>query len=699
MPQDISRLEQALREAHNAGDTAAAQRLAQAIRNSRADQGPQAPEMAPSPTPEPADPMASVPTEINGVPLSFGMRQEILRGRSVEDPREKRLIAARIAGRLAAEADDGGNFADRFMRRGFGAALRGFGAGLFGLGDLAAAQASTVKNVFDEGGMNFGEALEAQREFRRALEGQEPIAAAVGEVAGAITGGGLAAAGVRAGARQVGARGVERALAITPGQRGRNVLRLAAAGAGAGAVTEGVTEGEPVQGGVIGGVAGPLGAGLVRGAQVTGRAVRDLLQDPASKGLRVMASRLGETAEEMGRRFLEFQAVTGRKPSIADISNPQAVAELRDMISERTSAVAIAREGAEAATRRQPAEIAEQVTEGRVATTEAVRRARQARLAERQFAQANDAEITFDPDQVQSLLADPDLRRALPPTLTRRLDEKLDVPEDSTVTLTGLDVNDIRKALRDRARGATGADRIFGELADEVENIARGQSPEFARAIDQFRRRALQAEGVTVGRQGIAQRTQDFQATARGLAEGREAAFSLSGIRAGLRSGLADAALQSASQARSLVNRLAGDTGLVRRLREVLPEREVNRLQRLGELQTRAIENLRTLAPGLRGQEEAGVRDAVRDAVSAVVVAGGQTGGAFKATLFQRALQRLAPRISERVAQQLARDAFDPQKTQAVIGALQRAGVSPEDIFDTYVTSTVGGILATSDAN
>ena len=686
------RLETALRNAAAAGNTQAAQRIAQEIRSRRADQGQPPVPPGSSAIAQEADPLASVPTEINNVPLTSEMRQAILSGRNIENPKERRILAARIAGRLAAQSEDD-SFVDSLSRGQFGAGLRGFGAGLFGLGDIAAAGGTALGGLFEDDGLSFGEALEAQREFRRALEEDFPLTSGLAEIGGALTGGGAATAGVRAGGRAAGGRvgrGIEAATTLREGQRARNALRLAAAGGATGAITEGITEGDPVAGGAVGAAAGPIGAGLVRAAAIPARAVRDLLADPASKGLRALASRLNVEPDEIGRRFLEFQEVTGRTPAIADIANPQAVAELRDLIAERTGATTVAREAAERAARGRAPELAEQIAEGRVTTTATTRQAARDRLARQQFAEAERDTIVFDRDEVQDLLSDPDLRAALPRTLRRRVDTILeDVPEGEAAELTGLDVNDIRLALRDRARGATGADRVFGELADELEGIASAQSPAFRRAIDEFARRSREIEGVTAGRRALTQRTSEFIADV-----GQRDVPGRAGARVGARAELTDVAREGATQARRVARSLTEDSGLVERLRAVLPEREVNRLQQLGQVQSRAFENIERLAPGAVAQSNREIREAVSDAVNAAVLAGPGTSVASRTFAFGRILQRLRPSLSDRVVNNLAEDAFNPDRTEAVLQALRRANIPEDRILDLYVSAAAGIVAA-----
>lgn len=695
--QNIDRLETALRNADAAGDTQAAQQIAQQIRQLQAapqDEGqPVSPDTgvttpgaaATVPTTDGRDRFANVPVEIGGIPLTDDIKEMVLRGRELEDPKQRRIIAARIAGRL--DAQQGGN---QFL-----AGLRSFGAGVFGLGDIAAAGGQFVANqVFEGGDISFGDALEIQREYRRALEEKFPVTATVGEVAGALAGGGLVASGLRRGAAKLGTGAGQRLTNLTTlqkGQRVANVAKVAAGGAAGGAITEGITEGEATEGALLGAAGGAFGLGLVRAGQVSVKTVREMLDDPRAKGLRVLAKQLGESAEEIGMRFQQFQEVLGRPPSTAEIANPQAVAELRRLISEAQGGAAVAREQAETIGRRRAAEFGEDVAGGRVVTTPARQRQTRDVIAREAFQDVEDVPITFSAEQVDDLILDRTLRDALPRTLRRRLDDALnEVAEGQPLTLTGLDVNDLRLALRDRARGATGADRVFGELADEVEDIARSQSDEFGRAIDEFARRSRRAEGVTAGQRVAGARTGEFVEEARQAVDPDIAA----GLRVGARAGLSDKARESIGQSVTLARKLSENSGLVQRLRAVMPAREVDRLQEVGRIQSRALENIETVAPSVIAQADKGIRQAVNDTVSAAVAAQGGTGGAFRVAVTERILRRLTPRLSDKVSQNLARDLFNPNRTTNVLAALRRAEVPEEEILDLFAGSIAAGSQA-----
>ena len=624
------------------------------------------------------DPERLIPTEIDGVVLSDELREAIRAGRDIKDPKEKSKLAARIAGRIASQSEDG-NLADQLLNSQFGAGLRGFANGIFGAGDVAAAATTAIT-----GEMTFGDSLELQREFRRGLEEEFPITSGISELTGILVGAGGAGLAGRTVAKQLPGQLGKKAtsfISLQAGQGGRNVGRAALAGATAGGVAEGVMEGAPGAGAALGAAGGPLGLAAVKTFQVGKGAIQKLLQSPDARGIIALAKQLGEKPQEMARRFLEFKQVQGRNPAIADIANPQAVAELRETILLSPDAVRIAQEGAETATRRRAADVAEGVTGGRVTTTQTGQKAARDRRAIDQFKEAEDDAIEFTSKEADEFFGNDLLMSALPRSLRPRIQAALEAAgEGNPVTLSGLDVNDLRLALRDRARGAVGSDRVFGELADEVELIARGQSPAFARAIDEFSSRSLRGEGVAAGRKVSSQDASEFEATFREGGSNEVQA----GTRVGARSELSDRAARSAGSATGLARELAQDSGLVRKLREVMPAEEVDRLQQLGRQQSRSAANMDTLSPAARSEQGKAMRELTNDVVGAMVVAGGNTGGAFKASILGKFLQRVMKGQSKKSINNLARDAFDPNKTEAVIAALRKGGLSETQIVEAY---------------
>lgn len=711
-PQEDREL-RALKAVKTSGDVEKTRRLAELIRSRRANTGPGTQATEPLALSESSDPFSNVPTEINGVQLSDEVRQLILIGREAKDPKEKRILAARLAGRFAKEGIIEGDFLDDISNSQFGAALRGFSTGLFGVGDIAAAGGTFLRSQISASGedkLSFGEALEAQREFRRALEEDFPITSGLAEIGGAFAGGagvGLVARGVARGGTGIVARTVTRATTLKKGQRVRNVARLAGAGAVAGGVTEGLTEGEAVRGAEFGAVAGPIGVGVLKGGTFIGKAaINRLLKTPAANGLRVLAKKLKEKPEELAARYLEFLEVTGKPPSINDIANPQASAELRTVIAERTGAVTVAREAAQGVTDRRSGEIAEQVTGGR--TTAAVETLQNRRISidEKQFAKADADNIEFSSQEVEDLLLNKQFRQNIGEQRVE-LDEALSaVDPDSPVILSGLLVNNMRRNLNAASGSVLPGDK--GQILDlsrTLVEIAGRKSPNFARAISGSSARAIRTEGVAAGRKVLETTDKNFKATVK-AAEDTGDINKLAGLRVGARSALADRARESSARAVALVRSLAEDSGLVERLRTVFPKGipgvridEVDRLQKLARLQRRAAENLNIATPEIRAADAAAVAEAVKDATGAFVAAGGNTGGAFRVSVADRILRRLTPRLSRKAANSLAADLFDPARTKDAIKALRNAGVSEIELLGHFIAALISGQQAATAIN
>lgn len=691
MAQDTARLEEALRNADAQGDTAAAQRFAQEIRTRRASGDQQAPAVQPLAPAGPAvpsledDPLAAIPIAISGVTLTPDIRQALLEGQSITDPKEKELAKARITGRIAA-LDRSGGIIDQLTKSEFGAGLRGFGAGLFGAGDIAAAAGTFAASGFGIGddSPSFGDSLEIQREFRRALEEEFPLSSGVGEITGAVSTG-IAGAGRLAAVKGVGLipKLIRGATTFKKGQKSRNVLKATGLGAVGGGITEGLTEGDVVGGAKTGAAFGVLGLGAGKVINITAEQIKKKLAGPGAAGIKAIAKKLDETPEDLMRSFEEFFQISGKKPSIAEIMNPQARAEVRDIIAARASGAAIAEEAGETLARQRTREAAELVRGGKVVTTTGAREIRRGKVADTQFAAAAGDPITFSGREVDELLNDPNLRASLPGSLRRRLDDAQQGLElGEPLTLTGLDVSDLRLALRAKARGKEGADLVFGELADEVEEIGRDQSKAFGDAIDEFRGRSLQAEGITTGRKVLSQKTSEFQQAVREAGD----VSAKTGVRTGVRSELADVAGEGPSQGRKLFQRLSEDTGLKQRLEAVLPADQVRRLEGIGRIRTRSAGGIADIAPGVRAEGNKELRDIVTSAVNTAVAAAPGIGTASKVFAVGRLvnfIKRLTG-LPERVVNNMARDVLDPNKTEKVLAALRRANVDEADIVELF---------------
>lgn len=629
-----------------------------------------------------ADPFEGIPTAINGVPLNDELRGFFKAVQETDDPEQRGLLQARLAGRIEFFGE-GGSIVDRAQRTQLAALIRSFGAQAFGLGDVAAAAGTLVNND-----MTAGQALAAQREFRRSAEEEFPISTAIAGTAGAIVADILAFRGARGAARNTRAEGFfQRATTFSRGEgfRGglKNAVRLGTAAGASGAVTEGVTEGAPLRGLAIGVMLGPLGVGIAGAGVVTKKMWQALIRRPEAKGLIALGRQLGETAEEMGRRFLEFRNFTGQVPLISDISNRNAALEMRQLIAKQPTAVNIADVEGRRVARTRGEEIGEQVKGARATGSRAQQRAKRTIIGDEQFEVFKSQTFIFNPRQIEQILTDPATRRGLNRGLRTRLDEVTNVPDRESIEIGGDLVNDLRIDLTRRGRGAKGQDVEFNQLADDLMAVVAPQSKEATLAVAEFAARSSRERGIAQGRRSAAdRRTTEVEAEAELLTDVQTAA----GVRIGARTAIVDRARESIASARTLVEDLAQNGGLVKRLRAILPKREVDELQRLGDLQARALDNLDTLAPGVAAEAGSALRAGINTVVTSMIALSGRGSGGFVVKTFENVIDKITPGLPRRTVENIARDIFDPTKTDDIIKALRKAELGEGDILDLFAT-------------
>lgn len=719
-----TRLEEALKAADAAGDTAAATMLAAEIQRRRTTaEGAQELPGGTAPTgagvesapfgqgavaAEP-DQFPGIPTEIEGQVLSPEIRKAIADARKLPEGQEKRLIAAQITGQLAfqqSQAGDG-NIIDEFSASSAGTFLRGIGTGIFGLGDLAAAAGTFIGSGAN---ISFGDSLEIQREFRRAQEGASPFAAIAGEITGAVLGGSIAVKAISKikGTGRV-ASFLKNLVTFKKGQFFKSAGKAAVLGATAGGVTEGITEGEPVVGATIGAIAGPAGVVAVKGVTITAGAVKTLLESPAAAGLKILAKKLGTEADDLGRSFLEFIEATGKPPTLVELANPAVRAELRELTEQGgEAAVTIAREGAEKLLKTRAGEVAEQVKGGRVTPTEAGREAARTRQGDIQFEKARASDIKFTGKQVAELFDDPDLRKVIPASDLVAIDDIIQKAgrgkprkvrkgqtakpgKPKAIVLKGKVVDDIRQALNERI-GAGFRTKFVG-LRDKLVDVAR-KDEAFDRALTESGERAAGVSGVATGRKILTAATDEFEQSIEGALKSLD---ELAGIRGGARSALVQKAREGVSSTLQIARTLAEDSGLIQRLRAIFPAREVDKIQQIARVQAKAIENIGTVVPA---SGATGTGRGLTTLVNAVVLLSPGASVASKTFAAGRMAQLLKKLpgvgIGERVAANIARDMFDPTKTKAIIAVLKKAGLPDEQIFNLYA---ITALFAGSKAN
>lgn len=469
-----------------------------------------------------------------------------------------------------------------------------------------------------------------------------------------------------------------------------NILRAAAGGAAGGASTEALLGRDPVKGAAAGAVGGPLGLGL----GVSLKAARTFMDDPAAKGLRVIAKKLKVTPEEVGKRFLDFKAVMGRNPSIIEVADDQAVAEIRDIISRTAGATAIARGRVKDISKTRAGEFAGVVSGGKVTTTAAAQKARQKARGDIQFGELREQNIELT-DDASALLNDRVLRANVTPETKFEIDAVIEASGDGPVQITGELADFIRQDLNQKAATGVGSKQRILNIKRDFEDAVGASSPEFTQALDEFAARGARAEGVAAGRKLIGQETSEALA----VAESATTADFAAGLRVGTRSGLEDAAQESLSRAGRLAQDLSRDEGLVGRLSAVLPASEIAALQKAGVIEAKALQNIGNVAPSIQAEGGKVVDNAIKAAVGAMAVGATNVGGAFKVGVFNNLTALLPPFMSKKARESLARDILDPTKTKAVLSALKNLKLRDKEILDLFATSFTAGSQAAQAGN
>ncbi|MGH7464328.1 MAG: hypothetical protein ACREK1_04075, partial [Longimicrobiales bacterium] len=382
MDERLAELEAALRNAHNAGDTAAAKRFAAEIIRLRAvsptmrvmlealkttppeqwesrmsgagyDSTTIADVMQAGGVPATAAAAPDSGFTLNRGPQDIPLRRDVSPEATVVAPPGTAGIPSfsefegrttpREQGRQAALARDSR----------VGAGLQGFGSFMFGLGTPATATAVMASRALPGGKKPIGpgEAMEYARGIREGAYEAQPGAYRTGAVAGIASGVGVVRAALRyapAAARTV----------FTPqsGQTLRNLLRLSAAGAAAAGTTAGLEEGaEAVPGATgVGAAAGPVLTGAGRAGlgalrmvspdpgtvrRVAPGAVADAYGFVAGKlgigadaaAIRALARKLGEPPAVVAAEYNRFLAAYDRAPRLNEIFTTETAQGLGEM--------------------------------------------------------------------------------------------------------------------------------------------------------------------------------------------------------------------------------------------------------------------------------------------------------------------------------------------------------------------------------
>lgn len=582
---DLERLEAALRAAHAAGDTGAAQRLAAALREARAAAGTGG-----------ADASSAQPR------AELQQRYDEMVGRlgpAPSTPIPQPMPAAEVPtprdlGRQSAQ-DRGGALA---------AAAQGLGSMTFGVGTPATAAGELVASHLDprREGLRPSEAMEYARGRRAGLAEEHPVAYGAGMVGGIFSSGrvaGQALSKAPAAVRTV----------FTPQskQTARNIARLAATGAAAAGTTAAMEQGAEAAptAAAFGAIAGPVGAAAVGGGSAAFRSIHSRI-DPNNAAIRLLARRLGEPVEELTRRYGEFVSSMGRAPRLVEIMRREAAEEMGQIGRARSGAAQVFRDAEEHAALQRPIELSELFRAGHTTsnvpaqqelaaeTTQKLRSSvstgrgsgREILAARNQafddlMGQIGRHRVPLSPTMVQQI-QNPDVWTSLEPSLRRRVSRILAAAEEggTTPALRVRDWDAIRTDLAGRA--GPGSRHTYRRLRNRIRDYVGNAVPEYAEGLRRYGDLTDMARGMGAGKgvlpSALTRKTRDFADAVR-LARG--GGHERAGVAIRTRTTLYDALSGTPEQAEQFMSRLASDRGLQDNLRTALTDTEYTQLRGL----------------------------------------------------------------------------------------------------------------------
>lgn len=659
---ELQRLEAALRAAHDAGDVAAAQRFAQAIRELQA----------------------------SGQPTGISRTWEV-------DPR--------VSGRKAAEEAGA-------VRGPVSAAIQGAGSMAFGIGTPITAAGEFIGSRIRGEPRSLEESLEFARGFREGSYEENPGAYRTGAVAGLVGSGSAVRETVKR--LPVAARSV---FTLQSGQTARNIARMSGAGAAAAGVTAGAQEGSeavlPAAG--LGAVAGPVTAGVLRAGTGTARWVGSKI-DPSNAAIRILAKRLGEAPSAIAARYNDFVRVMGRKPRLLEIMRGETAEEMGQISASKVGVGAgrVFTEAEEAASLTRPGELSDLVRGGRrtttvpeqqaefvpiteetrravgarvhPASTQAAHEARRNRIMDVAMGRIGNHRVPLT-DEMREVIEDPDVQSALPGALRRRIVKALDQGETiGSIDLSVRTWEMMRQALA--GKSGAGAGQIYSRLRDKVRDYVTERVPEYGRAVSEFGRRSAAAEKITEARGAIQKSTLEFTDVLRDNTLSERA-----GARRGVRAWFANQLGGTPQQASRVMDRLARDNRFRNNLRAALSDREVQQLEALAEQYGHRLDIIGGVKVGqkvIKAGDAATFDDAVR---TANTTRGGEIGvrtGA-RGSLAEKAGE--SPGAAIAVAESMAEHPGLQQRIASALGGpeaarLQRVGTTTTQAARNMIVAT-----------
>lgn len=571
----------------------------------------------------------------------------------------------------------------------------------FGLEDKASAALGAGLSTITGQPMSYDEAYARVKSNTEKLNNENPISSAVGDVAGMAVGAGKMA---KAAEFIPGVGRAMEALGPTAGQPIRNVLKSAVTGGvGAGSYT---AVNDAVQNGQIDpdNIATNTAAGALLGPVVSkiGTAIANRVQDASTRAVAVLASKLDETPQVLQKAYDNFQAYTGRLPTMAELVGMKSQGELKALAAESPTIQAGINDAADNASSQRARTLSQTVEDNSGGPTQDIKQLTDARKTRMDQAMdpIRNSPVGIDTTDV-GLLNDRRVRTAIfdDPDLSSRVRDAIKEVKDAgqSDSLTVGDIDAIRKGIRGRQTAFANPQhpdhnptiaKSFGNLADNIGNLATSSEPSYADALSQFEQDSNYIKGFKHGNAGktIGQADNPDLSSALDSAEGR------AGHQSGIASRTATAAAASPDAATRTAAQLAAGGGDTANLQRAVGAGNFDNIQRAASAESKGADALQNIS-GRVPAEQGGISGSqVAQAVA--------SGAAHSPTGFLYHVSRAIPSFGKQspaVQKQIVKYLADPSMTQQGINLLRKAGARDQEIKKLAVALSANAGLNAAD--
>lgn len=635
---------------------------------------------------------------------------------AAEPPKPSRLDIIKGAAEKAARNLTSGNELAATLRT----QALGITSGAFGVGDRIVREnlKNLVPDATDE------ELSEGTRAFMRTAFQQRPAAFGTGFAAGGVGTGGVIARGAGAIAPRLGAvgRAVSGAFRIKKGQPIANLAKGAAIGATATGAQTGIAEERlPSSGEAAFGAA--FGAAVPTALEGVRRAVRpitsSLRPEAAARtaALQEVQRTTGmggrEAADTIARRVDTEEAIQRGTPALTEVLEPAEAAALGERAGRRSDAASrtLSKAVEEQAGRRMQRMQDSAVASGPAKAAADVRKEASDRFTRvmrerdpfgKKGVNLGVRMVTVPLDDAKTLISRRDFARTLSADAMQAVNDAIDNDAPARIALSDLD--ETRAALSAASDRVEVGGARFKDMSQRLRAIGGRQIPLYERELRRLARENARADGIEAGRAALTgPATEEVAIARRTSREAKELSRSkpraearakAAGVAEGGRAALVERVGSPTGSARTARD-IAGGGTMRKRIAAAFGQKEAGRMAQAASSEMRRAEG--TVTAGVASQRGAKAALSNASEISSILEAGALASGRGSAGFNLHIIQRLTQKfdIPPSVAERLARRASDPSRTHQFVAALRRRGISEDDIMDMYRgASAAGGVFA-----